>query len=662
MKKIILFLFTVIVTQTVFAQNVTVTIDAPLPVCNSGDCTSLQANYINTQPTGTYTVASIPYNPLFITTGGTLITSTNQDDVWSDVAFTLPFNFCFYGQTYNTVLIGSNGVVHFPDGSQSAGGGCAWSYSTTIPNASFPVLNAIYGVYQDTDIRTPPVTNGAIQNVNYYIAGTAPNRVFVANFNELPQFSCGAGVGLQTTQVILYETTNVIDVLVKNRTSCTSWNGGRGVIGVQNSAGTQAVVPAGRNTGTWSATNEAWRFTPAQSGPTNTTLTWLANGSPIPGSTNMNPLSVCPTVPTTYTAQVDYLQCDGFNKTVTDNITVGPEAPLPTLNPQNIVQCTSGAGPYTFNINQNAYMLNGAPASDYVFYYYVDNAGVPGAQIPNGTLGAYTPASATYPQTIWVLIEDQNTTGCTNLRSFTLNIVGAPSGTFSYASPFCDSQTVPQAPTLSGLTSGGQYTATPAGLIIDVNTGAITPSGSTPNTYTVNYNIPASGSCPAYAAPPVSVTISPSPVAPTVSTALATCASDGISTITNYNITNTYTFTPAGPTVGLGGVITGMTTGTPYTVIANNGSCDSPASASFTNAVMLVTPAVPTVLATAPTCVANGSSTISNYDPTHTYNFLPAGPTVGAGGVISGMTVGVPYTVNASLGTCFSAFTAPFSR
>jgi len=368
MKKIIHFLFTVIVSQTIFSQNVTVSIDAPLPVCNSGDCTTLQANFNNTQPTGTYTVASIPYNPLFITTGGTLITSTNSDDIWSDVAFTLPFNFCFYGQTYNSVLIGSNGVVHFPNGSQSAAGFCPWSYSATIPNATFPIRNAIYGVYQDTDIRTPPVTNGAVQNVNYYIAGTAPNRVFVANFNQLPQFSCGAGVGLQTTQVILYETTNVIDVLVKNRTSCTTWNGGRGVIGVQNGTGTQAVVPAGRNTGTWSAVNEAWRFTPAQAGPTNTTLSWLANGVPIPGSTNVNPLSVCPTVATTYTAQVDYLQCDGLNKTVTDNVTVGPEAPLPTVNPQNIVQCTSGAGPYTYNINQNTYMLNGAPASDYVFY------------------------------------------------------------------------------------------------------------------------------------------------------------------------------------------------------------------------------------------------------------------------------------------------------
>lgn len=41
-------------------------------------------------------------------------------------------------------------------------------------------------------------------------------------------------------------------------------------------------------------------------------------------------------------------------------------------------------------------------------------------------------------------------------------------------------------------------------------------------------------------------------------------------------------FTPSGPYVIAGGLISGMITGTSYTVLASNGTCSSTASASFT--------------------------------------------------------------------------------
>ncbi len=116
---------------------------------------------------------------------------------------------------------------------------------------------------------------------------------------------------------------------------------------------------------------------------------------------------------------------------------------------------------------------------------------------------------------------------------------------------------------------------------------------------------------------------------------------DGTSTITNYDNTLTYTFTPAGPAVGAGGVITGMTVGTNYTVTATNaGGCTSAVSPQFVNAAQTPAPAVPTVTSTAASCAADGTSTITNFDNTLTYTFTPAGPAAGAGGVITGMTVG----------------------
>ena len=80
------------------------------------------------------------------------------------------------------------------------------------------------------------------------------------------------------------------------------------------------------------------------------------------------------------------------------------------------------------------------------------------------------------------------------------------------------------------------------------------------------------------------------PAIPTITTVAPTCAADGSSSITNYNGTQTYTFTPTCPTVGAGGAINGMTVGTSYTVTAGNGSCTSVASVSFTNLLMQVKP------------------------------------------------------------------------
>ena len=135
------------------------------------------------------------------------------------------------------------------------------------------------------------------------------------------------------------------------------------------------------------------------------------------------------------------------------------------------------------------------------------------------------------------------------------------------------------------------------------------------------------------------------PADPIVSTGAATCTDDGTATIDNYDGTLTYTFTPAGPTVGAGGVISSMTPGTSYDVVADNGSCSSGA-ATFSVDPQLTVPADPIVSTGAATCTADGTATIDNYDGTLTYTFTPAGPTVGAGGVISSMTPGTSYDLS----------------
>ena len=160
----------------------------------------------------------------------------------------------------------------------------------------------------------------------------------------------------------------------------------------------------------------------------------------------------------------------------------------------------------------------------------------------------------------------------------------------------------------------------------------------------------------------VTVTINPLPATPTVTATAATCSAAGISTVDNYNGALTYTSNPLGLTVGAGGAITGAVLGTPYTLTVTNGTCTSVASAPFTNAAQLITPAAPTVTTTAATCSAAGISTVSNYNAALTYVSTPTGLTVGAGGAITGATAGTAYTLTAANTTCTSVASASFTN
>ncbi len=172
------------------------------------------------------------------------------------------------------------------------------------------------------------------------------------------------------------------------------------------------------------------------------------------------------------------------------------------------------------------------------------------------------------------------------------------------------------------------------------------------NTVTTTYTFtPDPGQCAS--ATDLTVVVIPNLADPIVSIGAATCTSDGTATIDNYDGTLTYTFSPAGPTVGAGGVISGMTPGTSYDVVADDGSCSSGA-VTFSVEPQLTVPADPIVSTGAATCTADGTATIDNYDGTLTYTFTPAGPTANVGGIISGTTPGISYDVVADDGVCTS--------
>jgi gliding motility-associated-like protein len=155
----------------------------------------------------------------------------------------------------------------------------------------------------------------------------------------------------------------------------------------------------------------------------------------------------------------------------------------------------------------------------------------------------------------------------------TIQIVEPVTATFNYDLPaYCNVlYTTAQPANLSGAT-GGSFSATPpGGLFIDVTTGAITPSLSSPGTYTITYFLPGTGSCvlsnpfttvEIIGAPQPAFTQVP-PICPGDALAdLPTTSNDGFtgtwSPAMNNAITTTYTFTP---TAGQCATTTTMTIG-----------------------------------------------------------------------------------------------------
>lgn len=421
-----------VISNGCFSINVDVENDNPF-ICNIGECVILAATPTPMASTTSYQVSSIPYCPQVPFNDPNFVQfPLTTDDTYSPI-FPLPFNFNFYGNNFSTVQIGDNGVISFgtnypPNvyGQNAYIQNLPFS-SSNFPNstnsgADAPFRNIICGVFQDTNaLENPPV--GLTKSVNYQVIGQYPCRKLIVNFN-LGQYNCGYSNGEQSSQIVLYEISNIIEVYVKNRTPCNAHQGGRGVIGIKGSgANPSYAIAPGRDSGNWTTSNEAWRFTP--NGPeVPYTFQWLENGTPI--STDFN-ISVCPSESKTYTANINYnLNGNSFN--INSNNVVIQTRDYEIQNPVDLTVCNNSESIYTVDLTANdSVILGSLESANFEIDYFTNLNDAINLSNPISNPFSY---SFSQNETIFVNIFDL-TSGCTNTKSFNLVIlenVAPPTG------------------------------------------------------------------------------------------------------------------------------------------------------------------------------------------------------------------------------------------
>ncbi len=450
------------------------------------------AQFTDIGSTDSYQVESIPYSPVRFgyepSLPGAVITVT-QDDSFSPI-YTMDdgsgslFDLCFFQNVFNQFIINDNGVITFDPallptlggsavGGDPSTGGWRLFYSAAEAavmgvNAGDPIKlgtngnqfllpNSIYLPGHDL-YTTNLATNSPGSEFYWNIYGTAPNRRVVFGLYQIPMYGC-FGVK-QTHEIIFYETTNIIEVHIQNIDICSTWNPGGGVgytlIGVQNGTKDVSAVAPGRDTDSWSASNEAWRFIP-NGGVIRPTFTWFENYDYATNTgtflSNNPAITFSPATTTTYTAEVRYIEaCSGnliistrdFTVNVAPGITGEIDEFVPTPNPTETVYLCPGDG-YTMNFTVNTTIAN--PNITYAWYKSPNtDVSIPANVI--STTSSFTIPPGTLDETIahlyGVVVTLHNPDGTTCDISDEVEIRFEATPSFNYpANSYCTGDTNP---------------------------------------------------------------------------------------------------------------------------------------------------------------------------------------------------------------------------
>lgn len=220
----------------------------------------------------------------------------SEDDKWLNPQ-NLPFDFSFFGKTYNKVYPGTNGMIAFDPKTSCSSPGFQYPVPPAGPpynNVPYKFDNCIYGVWEDIDCNYFIDKNDGLGmgDVRLDVMGSTPCRAFVFNYLNVGLYgNHSSNDKFNTYQMVFYEGTNVIDVFIKHRNfpattndpNNQGWDGhNEGVIGIQNAKSSQIQIAPGRGMTGWKVLenqnqSEGWRFTPITPLDEYGELTWYEN-------------------------------------------------------------------------------------------------------------------------------------------------------------------------------------------------------------------------------------------------------------------------------------------------------------------------------------------------------------------------------------------------
>ena len=328
-------------------------IDCSYPL--NGNCLELQVKDVPVlSETTSYKVSSILYAPAAAFTAGTKL-NANVDDNFIN-KLTLPFNFCYFGNSYKEVVVSSNGFITFGDA--VIGSNSYPNVASSNPSLSLP-KNSIFGVYSDLLF-----SQNEDSEIYYAVIGTAPARKFVLSFYRGTIVGCEGYTS--TTQIVLSEGTNSVDIFVENKPApCSGVKFKNSLLGIINADGTLGYSPANRNTGVWSAQKEAWRFTPDGT-PVVPILSWYNSANEKIGGGEK--ISVCPEKNEIYTVKIEYPVCGTAANILQDEFPVTFAAGFPVLKDYTNVFC--GGTSQVVNLDDYAKNLTTQNPADFNFTFY----------------------------------------------------------------------------------------------------------------------------------------------------------------------------------------------------------------------------------------------------------------------------------------------------
>lgn len=248
-----------------------------------------------------YTATSIPYAAI-APTGTTRTGPTSDDGSINGIA--LPFPFTFYCQPVTQFSISANGFISFLPINVSG------FTPYQIPDAANEPNSLVALCWEDLN----PGNGGTI---DYYTTGTAPNRVQVIRWRNVPFYTGG---GTISGEIHLFETTNIIETHISRQNGSTT---NTNVLGVENNDGTLGTSPTGYNyTGWVASTPIAFRFTPGTTVNAVTNVVWSPSAG-LSSDTVLNPKAF-PASTTTYVVTTTFASGCVTADTVTVTVTSFP--------------------------------------------------------------------------------------------------------------------------------------------------------------------------------------------------------------------------------------------------------------------------------------------------------------------------------------------------